>query len=206
MYKTKLAEWKRQEATLKAERKDKANAERYKEAAAFDQRESDITSDIQKAPSAAPSHSLLNSTLNSYWLPSLAPEAKPDLVKKPSRVIQSPFGHPIKVKDLVPLVLTPVPGIDEEDPNHSKTGRYMCPLCAKSLNSVSGVVCIKPTGHVYCSTCMEKILLPEKICPQTGTKFDEDDLLHLKSEGSSYSGRKGDNHVVSVYTPVARIG
>lgn len=82
----------------------------------------------------------------------------------------------------------------------------MCPICNKTLNNVSGVFCVKTTGQVYCASCMDKVILPEMICPQTNTKFTKEDLLELKSEGSSFAGSKGEALVASVYTPVARIG
>lgn len=39
--------------------------------------------------------------------------------------MKSPFGHPIKLKDLVPLTLTPIPGMEEEDPDCHQTSRYV---------------------------------------------------------------------------------
>lgn len=53
---------------------------------------------------------------------------------------------------------------------------------------------------------MDKVILKEMICPQTNTKFEKEDLLELKAEGSSFAGSKGEELVASVYTPVARIG
>ena len=69
------------------------------------------------------------------------------------------------------------------------------------------ICCVKTTGHVYCSMCMDRVILPEMVCPQTTMKFEKEDLLELKNEGSGYAGSKGGEDLVAqVYTPVARIG
>jgi hypothetical protein len=52
----------------------------------------------------------------------LAPQAKELELKKPSKVLKSPFGHPLKLKDLVSLNLTPVPDMAET----TTTGKYGC--------------------------------------------------------------------------------
>lgn len=55
--------------------------------------------------------------------------------------------------------------------------------------------------------CMDRVILPEMVCPQTTMKFEKEDLLELKNEGSGYAGSKGGEELVAqVYTPVARIG
>jgi len=142
-----------------------------------------------------------NKTLNSFWLPSLTPEGKTDKLAKPSKVNKSPFRNPISLKSLTPLVLTPNPDVDQ-----SGTGRYMCPTCKKSLNTVSGVSCIRTTGHVFCSTCMEKYIKKDMTCPITSSRFDEEDILQLESEGSSFSSRTGTKLVATTKGPVARFG
>jgi len=121
----------------------------------------------------------------------------------------SPSGHPIKLKDLVPLNLTPVP-IDEKNPENEKksdisTGRYMCPTCNKLLNNVTGVVCVMPTGHVFCIQCMETVIKKDMVCPISNLSFEESDLLSLQSEGSSFAGRSGKTLEAVKQTPAPRL-
>ncbi len=49
--------------------------------------------------------------------------------------MKSPFGHPIKLKDLIPLHLTPIPGMDAEDPNRCKTSRSVQRLKVNPLTA-----------------------------------------------------------------------
>jgi nitric oxide synthase-interacting protein len=172
-----------------------------KKVADFDQRESGITTKANEV-GQKPSTKLSNSTLNSFWIPELAPQAKETALSKPSKVLKSPFGHPIKLKDLVTLNLTLIPGSDDA----IQTGRYMCPMCKKNLSNAKGVCCLKPCGHVFCSGCFNSILKKDMMCPLSNIIFNDDDVLNLESEGSAFASRSGDKLMAVTKNPVARYG
>jgi len=202
IYELQMKAYHKQQEELKRQEELSKQALLEKKVAEFDERESSIST--KAVLNSKPKTLLSTETLNSYWLPELAPEAKQDILKKPSSVIKSPFGLPIKLKELVPLNLTPLPGFD--DGGNRKTGRYICPLCKKSLNSVKGVCCLKVCGHVFCTGCYNTILKKDMSCPLSNITFEESDLLTLESEGSSFASRSGEKLIATTKTPVARFG
>eukprot|EP01125_Pyxidicula_operculata_P009467 TRINITY_DN311_c0_g1_i9.p1 TRINITY_DN311_c0_g1~~TRINITY_DN311_c0_g1_i9.p1 ORF type:complete len:277 (-),score=40.30 TRINITY_DN311_c0_g1_i9:52-882(-) len=198
IYKQKMKEYKAQQIKDKEEAlvKEKEKEQRAKEV--FDKKEARIVADNNRT---LPKSSV-DPKLKSFWLPSLTPEHIKEKVEKPSKITKSPFGHPIKLKDLLEIKLTPINGDDEKSKG---TGLYMCPACNKSLNNVTGVCCIKTTGHVYCKGCMDTIIIKDLICPVTSTKFTEEDIMELEAEGSSFAGRSGEKLEATVVTPAPRL-
>jgi len=203
LYQSQLKSYHKQQEAFAKEKEMMKQKEFEKKVKSFNERELDITTKIDNN-NKKPSTKLSTETLNSYWLPELAPEAKADVIPKPSKILKSPFGFPIKLKELVYLNLTPLPDLD--DPSFSKTGRYMCPLCKKCLNNVNGVCCITGCGHVFCTTCYSTILKKDMICPLSNLPFTEDEILNLEAEGSSFAARSGSNLISTTKNPVARYG
>jgi len=203
IYKLQLKQYNKEQEDQRRQEATISQSNFSKKVADFDERESTIiskTTNINQKPSTK----LSTTTLNSFWLPELAPQAKEALIKKPSKILKSPFGKPIKLKDLVSLNLTAIP--DNDDPNLMKTGRYMCPLCKKSLNNVKGVCCLTGCGHVFCSGCVTTILKKDMMCPLSNIAFTDDEILNLESEGSSFACRTGEKLMATVKNPVARFG
>ncbi|XP_023253172.1 nitric oxide synthase-interacting protein-like, partial [Seriola lalandi dorsalis] len=64
--------------------------------------------------SSATSASTSSQGLPSFWIPSLTPEAKPTLLKKPSKAVLCPMsGRPIKMNELITVRFTPLdPSLD----------------------------------------------------------------------------------------------
>jgi len=141
--------------------------------------------------------------INNFWLPASTPAHVRTRLKKPSKIISSPSGNPIKLKDLVILNMTPTPNDEKSD--LISTGRYMCPTCNKILNNVPGVVCLIPLGHVFCSQCMDNIIKKDMVCPLSNTSFEESDILQLQAEGSSFAGRSGQALEAVKQTPAPRL-
>jgi len=99
--------------------------------------------------------------------------------------------------------MTPVP-TDEKNTDFS-TGRFMCPTCNKQLNNVPSVVCLIPTGNVFCSQCMDNVIKKDMICPLSNLSFEEGDILQLQAEGSSFAGRSGNALEAVKHTPAPRL-
>jgi len=148
-------------------------------------------------------------SINNFWLPSATPAHITEKIKKPSKTIQSPTGHPIKLKDLIPVNLTPIPKDkseeDEKLNERHQTNKYMCPTCSKVLNNVNGVVCIITSGNVFCKNCMDSVIRKDMIDPIANVHFDDVDLLPLQHEGTSFAGRSGSNLEATKYTPAPRL-
>ncbi|XP_071357562.1 nitric oxide synthase-interacting protein isoform X1 [Trachinotus anak] len=64
--------------------------------------------------SSAASASTSSQSLPSFWIPTLTPEAKPTLLKKPSKAVLCPMsGRPIKMNELITVRFTPLdPSLD----------------------------------------------------------------------------------------------
>jgi len=199
--KKQFKEYKQQQKDEQSEQLEKEKQQENAKIDAFVEREKGLTSD--------PNAGKRKAKINNFWLPASTPTHVRTRLKRPSKVMTSPTGHPIKLKDLVPLNLTTAP-TDEKNPDKEKksditTGRYMCPTCNKLLNNVSGVICIVPTGHVFCAQCMENVIKKEMVCPISNLNFDESDLLVLQSEGSSFAGRSGMTLEAVKQTPAPRL-
>uniref|UniRef100_A0A4W5KCV6 Nitric oxide synthase-interacting protein n=1 Tax=Hucho hucho TaxID=62062 RepID=A0A4W5KCV6_9TELE len=68
-----------------------------------------------KADSYAPAAGTSSSqSLPSFWIPSLTPEAKPTMLKKPSKTVVCPMsGRPLKMNELINVHFTPLdPSLD----------------------------------------------------------------------------------------------
>jgi len=116
----------------------------------------------------------------SYWLPSAAPDAGPEKIKKPPKRPPSPItGAPLRMKHLTPATLS----FDPEDKNV-----IICPVSKKRITSQQCVL-IKTTGHVILKSVFDKIKKDdEKLsCPVTGESIRESDVLSLVRAGSSFA-------------------
>ncbi len=137
----------------------------------------------------------------SYWLSESQPEEyteemKEDEIRKniPRDRPSSPMtgNYPLRMKDLVPITLQ----------RESKNGREggdsaandvasigsKC-LCAVSNKVISTqqAVAIKKTGAVILEDIFLKIVKPQMVCPVTGKKFKEKDILYLKKCASGFA-------------------
>lgn len=63
-------------------------------------------------------------TMKAFWLPSKTPEAASKVVKPSSDALCPATGKKLRLKDLVPVRFTRVPGDEPAD-----GGRFMCPTC-----------------------------------------------------------------------------
>jgi len=197
-------EYIKQKKELKEEKTEKQKKEERIKSEAFQEREKGLFSSNSGKS---------KQKINNFWLPSATPIHITEKLKKPSKVILSPTGHPIKLKDLIPINLMLIPkekttnNDDEEKIINDRhlIARYMCPTCSKVLNNVSGVICITTSGNVFCKHCMDTVIKKDMIDPIANIHFDELDLLTLRHEGTSFSGRSGASLEAVKHTPAPRL-
>ncbi|XP_060945679.1 nitric oxide synthase-interacting protein [Limanda limanda] len=138
--------------------------------------------------STVSSASTSSQSLPSFWIPSLTPEAKPTLLKKPSKAVLCPMsGRPIKMNELVTVRFTPV------DPSLGRVAlltqqdRYVCAVTRDVLaNSVPCAV-LRPSGAVVTQECVEKLIKKDMIDPMTGDKLSDRDIIPLQRGGTGFA-------------------
>lgn len=114
---------------------------------------------------------------SSYWLSQYAPEHVEEKIKAPPKRPASPMtGQPLRLKDLIPL-----------DCKVDESGKqFLCSVSSKSL-STQEVVCIKKTKQIMLRSVYNDLAKPSMICPVTGKKFKEKDVLLLKKAASGFA-------------------
>lgn len=146
--------------------------------------------------------------LPSFWIPSLTPQATESRVEKPDNKVYCPMsGKPIKLKDLVSVKFT-VANATESEKNKSivaRKVRYICPVTHDVLGNSVPCAVLKPSGNVVTITCVEKFIKKDWICPITGHKLKEKDIIELKRGGTGYSAVGEDNLKGKAYGPTMMI-
>lgn len=126
--------------------------------------------------------------LASFWVPSLTPQAKPTLLKKPDTKTYCPMsGKPLRIKDLIPVKLLAIDDRDDR-PMVAKSERYKCAVTHDVLGNSVPCAVLKNTGHVVTMDCIEKLIKKDMLCPFTGAKLKESDIIPLQRGGTGYAG------------------
>eukprot|EP01101_Sappina_pedata_P011137 TRINITY_DN7256_c0_g1_i1.p1 TRINITY_DN7256_c0_g1~~TRINITY_DN7256_c0_g1_i1.p1 ORF type:complete len:322 (+),score=101.49 TRINITY_DN7256_c0_g1_i1:2-967(+) len=128
-------------------------------------------------------------TLPSFWVPSLTPDSKPELIKKPTKTCVCPEdSSPLRAKDLIKVIFRSVEGIDEKDPNKVLNSRYECAVCHKTFTDSSKATWIQKCGLVCCTDWVENFVKTEKGCLVCSKPFSSKHLIKLQNGGTGYSG------------------
>uniref|UniRef100_A0A3B3ZYA7 Nitric oxide synthase-interacting protein n=1 Tax=Periophthalmus magnuspinnatus TaxID=409849 RepID=A0A3B3ZYA7_9GOBI len=127
--------------------------------------------------------------LPSFWIPSLTPEAKPTLLKKPSKTVLCPMsGRPIKMSELVEVHFTLVdPGLDRVK-LLSRQERYVCAVTRDALGNSVPCAVLRPSGAVVTQECVEKLIRKDMTDPVSGDKLTERDIIYLQRGGTGFAG------------------
>ncbi|KAM9392913.1 nitric oxide synthase-interacting protein [Pholidichthys leucotaenia] len=128
-------------------------------------------------------------SLPSFWIPSLTPEAKPTLLKKPSKTVLCPMsGRPIKMNELITVRFTPL------DPSLARVAlltrqdRYVCAVTRDVLGNSVPCAVLRPSGAVVTQECVEKLIKKDMTDPITGDKLSEKDIIPLQRGGTGFAG------------------
>lgn len=137
--------------------------------------------------------------MNAFWLPSVgAAPPPPTLLKKPSLETKCPYGHTLRLKQLVKLNFTANKNVDAAS---QEKGRYQCPACCKTITNSVKSVALKKCGHVTCDSCFQTFK-KDKACYVCGQKFKEKEVVSLVC-GTAYSGSSGEKLKPKVFSPTA---
>ncbi|XP_053545943.1 nitric oxide synthase-interacting protein [Bombina bombina] len=130
-----------------------------------------------------------NKQLPSFWIPSLTPEAKNSLVKKPDKTVYCPMsGRPLKMKDLVTIKFTPVDDKVDRVGLINRQDRYVCAVTRDMLGNSVPCAVLRPSGAVVTLECVEKLIKKDMTDPITGDKLKEKDIIVLQRGGTGFSG------------------
>mmetsp|Transcript_26865 Transcript_26865/g.37842 ORF Transcript_26865/g.37842 Transcript_26865/m.37842 type:complete len:294 (-) Transcript_26865:1291-2172(-) len=138
--------------------------------------------------------------LNSFWVPSLTPEAQPSVLKKPSTEIKCPEGdHVLRLKQLTAIMYS-----ENKDKEAAQEGKYRCGSCFKTLSNAVRTVCLKKCGHIICAGCYDRVKSDKvKQCPQCSKPFKEKHVIKMETGGTGFAGSAGEKLNATKVTPTA---
>uniref|UniRef100_A0A672FRS3 Nitric oxide synthase-interacting protein n=1 Tax=Salarias fasciatus TaxID=181472 RepID=A0A672FRS3_SALFA len=147
---------------------------------------STASSSSSSSSSSAPSSS---QSLPSFWIPSLTPEAKPTLLKKPSKTVLCPMsGRPIKMNELITVRFTPLDPSLDRVALLNRQDRYVCAVTRDALGNSVPCAVLRPSGSVVTQECVEKLIRKDMVDPVSGDKLSDRDIVPLQRGGTGFSG------------------
>lgn len=195
----KMKAYEKQKQALKTTGQSESKSAEKEKVEKFKSSESNIVSkpinpfaskEEQKAESAGEvSVAGSSKSLPSFWVPSLTPEAKPTLLKKPSKTVLCPMsGRPLKMNELVPVRFTPLDPSLERVKLLSRQERYVCAVTRDVLGNSVPCAVLRPSGSVVTLECVEKLIRPDMTDPVSGEKLTERDIIVLQRGGTGFAG------------------
>uniref|UniRef100_A0A672TAH1 Nitric oxide synthase-interacting protein n=1 Tax=Sinocyclocheilus grahami TaxID=75366 RepID=A0A672TAH1_SINGR len=200
----KMKAYEKQKQALKSEGQLESKSEERERAEKFKQRENNIvskpinpfTSDScsimcgsSSSTSSDTGASSSSSALPSFWIPSLTPEAKPTLLKKPSKTVLCPMsGCPLKMSDLISVRFTPLDSSLDRVALLTRQDRFVCAVTRDTLGNSVPCAVLRPSGVVVTMECVEKLIQKDMIDPVTGDKLKEKDIIPLQRGGTGFAG------------------
>uniref|UniRef100_A0A8C9SIB1 Nitric oxide synthase-interacting protein n=1 Tax=Scleropages formosus TaxID=113540 RepID=A0A8C9SIB1_SCLFO len=140
------------------------------------------------APSSS-SGSASSAKLPSFWIPSLTPEAKPSVLKKPAKTVLCPMsGRPLKLNDLVSVRFTPLDSSLDRVALLTRQDRYVCAVTKDTLGNSVPCAVLRPSGAVVTMECVEKLIKKDMVDPVSGEELTEKDVIQLQRGGTGFAG------------------
>ncbi|XP_053195275.1 nitric oxide synthase-interacting protein [Scomber japonicus] len=135
--------------------------------------------------SAVPSSS---QSLPSFWIPSLTPEAKPTMLKKPSKAVLCPMsGRPIKMNELIKVRFTPLDPSLDRVALLTRQDRYVCAVTRDVLGNSVPCAVLRQSGIVVTQECVEKLIKKDMLDPVSGDKLSDKDIIPLQRGGTGFA-------------------
>ncbi|XP_077390445.1 nitric oxide synthase-interacting protein [Festucalex cinctus] len=147
------------------------------------------TDSSSSASSSTGSVASSSQNLPSFWVPSLTPEAKPTLLKKPSKTVLCPMsGRPIKMNELITVRFTPVDPSLDRVALINRQDRYVCAVTKDVLGNSVPCAVLRPSGCVVTQECVERLIKMDMIDPVSGDKLSDNDIIPLQRGGTGFAG------------------
>nr|AKC57336.1 nitric oxide synthase-interacting protein [Dicentrarchus labrax] len=144
--------------------------------------------DSSSAESSTISAATSSQSLPSFWVPSLTPEAKPTMLKKPSKAVLCPMsGRPIKMNELITVRFTPLDSSLDRVALLTRQDRYVCAVTRDVLGNSVPCAVLRPSGTVVTQECVEKLIKKDMIDPVTGDKLSDKDIVPLQRGGTGFA-------------------
>ncbi|KAI9360016.1 nitric oxide synthase interacting protein [Zopfochytrium polystomum] len=129
--------------------------------------------------------------LPSFWVPSLTPDAKPTIIKEPSRdIVCAASDPPHNIQSFRKLVSVQFSSTKQTS-GKATEGAKMCPICVKPFTNGSKIIVLKGCGHAFCKDCFTGFVKTTNRCHSCETKCRNGDVIELSSEGTGFSGSGG---------------
>ncbi|XP_061702403.1 nitric oxide synthase-interacting protein isoform X1 [Syngnathoides biaculeatus] len=146
------------------------------------------SSSSSSAPSCSGPVASSSKSLPSFWIPSLTPEAKPTLLKKPSKAVLCPMsGRPIKMNELITVRFTPVDPSLDRVALINRQDRYVCAVTKDVLGNSIPCAVLRPSGSVVTQECVEKLIKMDMTDPVSGDKLSDKDIIPLQRGGTGFA-------------------
>lgn len=212
-YKKEMKEWEKQKKMLEAALEKKKEAAHDAKVDQFLAEETSVTGSraIFSKATGGDKDTPINATalatrydpksMPQFWMP--RENAVPTMKPKPTSEIKCPVsGKPIKMKEMVPVVFTP---IDKAANVAGKrdNARYMCPLSCVTLTNSTACVVLKPSGKVIAADCVKEFIRKDMIDPFKEVELTDDDIIKLQSDGTGFGASA---KVAKVETAVLTVG
>ncbi|XP_030053873.1 nitric oxide synthase-interacting protein [Microcaecilia unicolor] len=195
-----LKAYEKQRSKMKTEQEELSKAAKESKVKGFLEKEMSIVSkplnpftpasggavaDIQPSTSAEEK----NKQLPSFWIPSLTPEAKATVLKKPDKTIYCPMsGKPLKMTDLTTVKFKPVDDKVDRVGLINRQDRYVCAVTHDMLGNSVPCAVLRPSGAVVTLECVEKLIKKDMVDPINEQKLTEKDIIVLQRGGTGFSG------------------
>uniref|UniRef100_A0A3Q3EAC0 Nitric oxide synthase-interacting protein n=1 Tax=Labrus bergylta TaxID=56723 RepID=A0A3Q3EAC0_9LABR len=190
----KMKAYEKQKAAQRSSSQLESKSEERERMERFKSRENSIVSKPINPFTTAPSSSSTASTssssssLPSFWIPSLTPEAKPTLIKKPSKVVLCPMsGRPLKMNELITVRFTPLDSSLDRVALLTRQDRYVCAVTRDVLGNSVPCAVLRPSGCVVTQECVLKLIKKDMLDPVSGDKLTDRDIVFLQRGGTGFA-------------------
>ena len=95
-------------------------------------------------------------------------------------------GGSLKIKDLIPVKFMVVGGEDKS--LITREVRYKCAVTHDALGNSVPCAVLKNTGNVVTMDCVERLIKKDMMCPFTGEKLKDSDIICLQRGGTGFAG------------------